>query len=114
MSTESLIDRPLTILQRCALQEVAKGGHFIVVQRLGYGRMYQQVLSPRGFSCAQQIVALRRRRFVIWINGQPEITLAGMFELFLDPDRLRDPWEGMSCACGGGWAIGHAHGCPEV
>lgn len=23
-------------------------------------------------------------------------------------------WDGLSCACGGGWLVGHAGGCPEA
>lgn len=25
-----------------------------------------------------------------------------------------DDWDGLDCACGGGWKIGHASGCPEA
>ncbi len=31
-------------------------------------------------------------------------------------DRISEDhsWDGLSCACGGGWLIGHASGCPEA
>lgn len=86
--SESLIARPLTLMQRVTLLAIAQGG-LCAMRRYGRGHMYTSIHAPRCGDISAYIRPLRRRGFVSFTaRGVPELTVAGAFELFFDAERL--------------------------
>ncbi len=50
-------------------------------------------------------LALSRKWIIPLENGRYAVTAQGDYEM---------SWAGLSCACGGGWLVGHRAGCPEA
>lgn len=84
-----LVERPLTRLQRRALETIASGRYRVKDVYIGY-QHFQEVMGYNGQLIGGQIASLRRRKFIKGYGTEMNCTVAGAFELYFEPERLID------------------------